>query len=186
MKPHLALFIMALGLFAAGCAERGVITERPVAPESDVYLLDAGDRLRVTVFGQLDLSGEFIVDGTGAISMPLLPPLMARGLTTDEFEASVATELGRKLLRNPNVSVQVMQFRPFFILGEVRNAGQYPYVNGMTVQSAAAIAGGFTYRADEDRVRITRNRGDRIVEIGVDRTAPVLPGDTILIKERYF
>ena len=78
------------------------------------------------------------------------------------------------------------QFRPFFILGEVKNAGQYPYVNGMTVQSAAAIAGGFTYRANVDRVTITRSKGDRIVELGVDSTAVVMPGDTILVRERYF
>ena len=118
--------------------------------------------------------------------MPLLPPIVARGLTTEEFEGVVAAELGRRLLRNPNVSAQVMQFRPFFILGEVQNAGQYPYVNGMTVQSAAAIAGGYTYRANENRIRITRNLGDRIVEINVDSKALVMPGDTILVRERYF
>ncbi|ABS64607.1 polysaccharide export protein [Parvibaculum lavamentivorans DS-1] len=186
MNARLALVLMVIGAFAAGCAERGLIAERPIVPESEIYRLDTGDQLRVVVFGQSDLSGDFTVDGTGAISMPLLPPLVARGMTTDEFERAVADELGAKLLRNPNVSVQVTQFRPFFILGEVQRAGQYPFVNGMTVQSAAAIAGGFTYRADADRVKITRNRGDRIVELGVDSNAPVMPGDTILVKERYF
>lgn len=186
MKVRLALVLMAVCVLAAGCAERGVVAERPLATENEIYRLDTGDQLRVTVFGQGDLSGEFTVDGTGAISMPLLPPLVARGLTTDEFEEAVAAELGRKLLRNPNVSVQVTLFRPFFILGEVQRAGQYPFVNGMTVQSAVAVAGGFTYRADVDRVLITRNRGDRIVELGVDSTEPVMPGDTILVKERYF
>jgi polysaccharide export outer membrane protein len=186
MKLRLALVLMAIFAAAAGCAERGIIAERPVSTENDVYVLDTGDRLRIVVFGQPDLSGEFAVDSTGTVSMPLMPPIPARGLTTDEFEDVVAAELGRTLLRNPNVSVQVTEFRPFFILGEVQRAGQYPYVNGMTVQSAVAIAGGFTYRADEDRVKITRNRGDRIVEIGVDSNEPVLPGDTILVRERYF
>ncbi|MDP2124827.1 MAG: polysaccharide biosynthesis/export family protein [Parvibaculum sp.] len=170
----------------AACAQYGVLEQRPTSSEFDAYRLDTGDQLRVTVFGQADLSGDFTVDGTGTISMPLLPPIVARGLTTEEFEAVVAAELGRRLLRNPNVSAQVMQFRPFFILGEVQRAGQYPYVSGMTVQSAVAIAGGYSYRANEDRVRITRNLGDRIVELGVDSKALVMPGDTILVRERYF
>jgi polysaccharide export outer membrane protein len=186
MKLRSAFILIAAALMLASCAARGVIAERPAPTESDSYLLDTGDKLRITVFGQEDLSGEYSVDGTGAISMPLLPPISARGLTADEFEAALEIELGENLLRNPNVSIQVMEFRPFFILGEVRNAGQYPYVSGMTVQSAAAIAGGFTYRANADRVTITRNRGDRIVELGVDSTEVVMPGDTILVRERYF
>jgi|TARA_R100000322_G_scaffold128298_2_gene84541 protein involved in polysaccharide export with SLBB domain len=186
MKLRLALFLMAIFAAVSGCAERGVIAERPVSTENDTYRLDTGDKLRIVVFGQAELSGDFTVDSSGAVSMPLMPPIQARGLTTDEFEDVVAAQLGTTLLRNPNVSVQVTEFRPFFILGEVQRAGQYPYVNGMTVQSAVAVAGGFTYRADEDRVKITRNRGDHIVELGVDSTAPVLPGDTILVRERYF
>lgn len=186
MKLRSVFVLIAMTLALASCAARGVIAERPAPAEGDAYLLDTGDKLRITVFGQDDLSGEYDVDGTGAISMPLLPPIYARGLTADEFEAALEAELGQKLLRNPNVSIQVTQFRPFFILGEVKNAGQYPYVNGMTVQSAAAIAGGFTYRANVDRVTITRNRGDRIVELGVDSTAAVMPGDTILVRERFF
>ena len=180
------VFILLMSLVAASCAPRGIITERPVPTGAEVYYLDTGDQLRVTVFGQSDLSGDYTVDSTGAISVPLLPPIYARGLTADEFEAAVEAELGARLLRNPNVSIQVTQFRPFYILGEVQNAGQYPYVNGMTVQNAAAIAGGFTYRANKDRVTITRTRGDRIMEIGVDSTAVVMPGDTILVKERFF
>jgi len=186
MKLRLALFLMAIFAAVSGCAERGIIAERPVSTENDTYRLDTGDKLRIVVFGQAELSGDFTVDSSGAVSMPLMPPIQARGLTTDEFEDVVAAQLSNTLLRNPNVSVQVTEFRPFFILGEVQRAGQYPYVNGMTVQSAVAVAGGFTYRADEDRVKITRNRGDHIVEIGVDSTAPVLPGDTILVRERYF
>ncbi|MBA4208810.1 MAG: sugar transporter [Parvibaculum sp.] len=186
MKLRSLFVLIMAGVLFASCAPRGVIAERPMPTEGDTYLLDTGDKLRITVFGQADLSGEYAVDGTGAIAMPLLPPIYARGLTADEFSAALEAELGEKLLRNPNVSIQVTQFRPFFILGEVKNAGQYPYVNGMTVQSAAAIAGGFTYRANVDRVTITRSKGDRIVELGVDSTAVVMPGDTILVRERYF
>ncbi len=186
MKLRSVLVLIAAAVFLSACAARGVIAERPALTEGNAYLLDTGDKLRITVFGQADLSGEYTVDGTGAISMPLLPPISARGLTAEEFEAALEAELCEKLLRNPNVSIQVTQFRPFFILGEVKNAGQYPYVSGMTVQSAAAIAGGFTYRANVDRVTITRNRGDRIVELGVDSNEAVLPGDTILVRERYF
>ena len=186
MKAGFTAVLVLLCVSLAACTRYGVVEQRPVTSEFDAYRLDTGGQLRVTVFGQADLSGDFTVDGNGAISMPLLPPIVARGLTTEEFEGVVAAELGRRLLRNPNVSAQVMQFRPFFILGEVQNAGQYPYVNGMTVQSAAAIAGGYTYRANENRIRITRNLGDRIVEINVDSKALVMPGDTILVRERYF
>jgi polysaccharide export outer membrane protein len=186
MKAGFTGILVALSMSLAACASYGVVDQRPVTSEYDAYLLDTGDQLRVTVFGQTDLSGDFTVDGTGTVSMPLLPPIVARGLTTDEFEDVVAAELGRRLLRNPSVSAQVMQFRPFFILGEVQRAGQYPYVSGMTVQSAVAIAGGYSYRANEERVRITRNLGDHIVELNVDSKAIVMPGDTVLVRERYF
>lgn len=169
-----------------GCAGQSVVAERPINEANEPYLLDSGDKLRVTVFGQTDLSGDFSIDGGGNIAIPLIPPVAARGLTTNELQAAIAESLGKTLLRNPNVSVQVMEFRPFFILGEVQKAGQYPYVNGMTVQSAVAIAGGFSYRADQSTVHITRRRGDKLVEMDVDTGAPVRPGDTILVEERYF
>ncbi|KAB7739613.1 polysaccharide export protein [Parvibaculum sedimenti] len=181
------LLVLWLGFAAlGGCAGHGVVAERPVNEANEPYLLDSGDKLRVTVFGQTDLSGDFAIDGGGNIAIPLIPPVAARGLTTNELQAAIAASLGKTLLRNPNVSVQVMEFRPFFILGEVQKAGQYPYVNGMTVQSAVAIAGGFSYRADQSTVHITRKRGDKLVEMDVDTDAPVRPGDTILVEERYF
>lgn len=182
----LCMLWLAAAATLAGCAGRGVVGERSYDDANEPYLLDSGDQLRVTVFGQTDLSGDFSVDGGGNIAIPLIPPVQARGLTTNELQAAIADALGKTLLRNPNVSVQVMEFRPFFILGEVQRAGQYPYVNGMTVQSAVAIAGGFSYRADESTVHITRKRGEKFIEINVDSTAPVRPGDTILVGERYF
>lgn len=180
------LFWLIVAGSMASCAGPGVVSERTYDDANEPYLLDSGDQLRVTVFGQTDLSGEFAVDGGGNIAIPLIPPVRARGLTTGELQAAIADSLGKTLLRNPNVSVQVMEFRPFFILGEVQRAGQYPYVNGMTVQSAVAIAGGFTYRADASTVHITRKRGEKLIGINVDTAAPVRPGDTILVGERYF
>jgi polysaccharide export outer membrane protein len=181
--------LLLLGLASgglAGCASYDTDNASLGGAATAPYTLDSGDKLRVTVFGQPDLSGEFSVDGSGNIAIPLIPPVAAGGLTTNELQESIADALGRTLLRNPNVSVQVTEFRPFFILGEVTKAGQYPFVNGMTVQSAVAIAGGFSYRANQDSVHVTRKQGDRLVELDLPTGAPVRPGDTILVKERYF
>ncbi|NIJ39859.1 polysaccharide export outer membrane protein [Parvibaculum indicum] len=178
--------ILAVALLA-GCTSRGIVAERSVMADNEApYTLGSGDKLRVTVFGQPDLSGEFAVDGSGMVSMPLLPPVRASGLSTEQLQREIEAELGKTLLRDPSVSVQVAEFRPFFILGEIAKAGQYPYVNGMTVETAVAIAGGYTYRADQDVARITRQRGDKVVEMNVEPTAVVKPGDTILVMERYF
>lgn len=179
-----ALGIVFGGL--SGCASSASRQTFAKAESNEPYTLDSGDKLRVTVFGQPDLSGEFAVDGSGMIAIPLIPPVNAGGLTTTELQASIADALSRTLLRNPNVSVQVTEFRPFYILGEVAKAGQYPFVNGMTVQSAVAIAGGFTYRAYQDSVHVTRRVGGRLVEVDLPTNAPVRPGDTILVEERYF
>lgn len=182
-------FMFILGIAGGGlsaCSSYGPPSDAMVGQATEPYTLDSGDKLRVTVFGQTDLSGEFSVDGSGNIAIPLIPPVAAGGLTTNELQASIAEALSRTLLRNPNVSVQVTEFRPFFILGEVMKAGQYPFVNGMTVQSAVAIAGGFSYRANQNNVHITRKQGNRLTELDLPTSAPVRPGDTILVNERYF
>jgi len=155
------------------------------APVSQ-YRLDAGDELRVIVFGQENLSGTFKVDDSGAITMPLLPPLSMRGLTPHEAKRSIEQALAQSLLRNPNVAVEVSAFRPFFILGQVNSPGQYPYVAGMTVETAVAIAGGYTYRANKSRARITRVANAATSEFKADVEAQVFPGDTIFIRERFF
>lgn len=184
---RLAVLFLSLCLGLTACAgfdepPQEVLLEQ----NSDVYDLDTGDKLRVTVFGQADLSGDFTVDVGGNISLPMIQPVRARGLTTIELQKALADELGKTLLRNPNVSIQIAEFRPFFILGEVQRAGQYPYVNGMTVQSAVAVAGGFSYRANDSRVRITRKEGGSLIEIEGGISTLIRPGDTILVKERYF
>jgi protein involved in polysaccharide export with SLBB domain len=138
------------------------------------------------IFGQEDLSGEYAVDGSGFISIPLMEPVQTRGLSTQQLETELVAILGQTLLRNPNVSVEILNYRPFFILGEVNRPGQFPFVSGMTVQTAVAIAGGFTFRANESDALITRKRNESIVELRVPANHSVLPGDTILIEERFF
>jgi polysaccharide export outer membrane protein len=152
------------------------------------YRLDTGDQLRVVVFNQEQLSGEYTVGGDGAISMPLVGGVQARGMTTSELEANLVRRLSEEkdILVNPSVNVQVQAFRPFYILGEVRAPGQYPAVHQGTVLSAVAIAGGFTYRARTDYVSITRKTGDQAVEHRADRDTIVQPGDVIYVYERYF
>lgn len=152
----------------------------------DEYRLDSGDHLRVTVFGQTDLTGEYTVDGSGTIALPLIMPMPAKGMTTDELAHSLEGALGQRLLRNPSVSIEVTQYRPFFILGEVNQPGQYAYVNGMTVRTAAAIAGGFTYRASGSSVKITRRTNQGVFEGTATSEANIMPGDTIVVGERLF
>jgi polysaccharide export outer membrane protein len=185
-----------LGGLAAGCSDVGDFTavesltddnQVPLpAPQPNTYLLDSGDQIHVTVFGQADLTGDFTVDAAGLVSMPLIDPVPARGISTTDFAHRLETVLRQKLLRNPVVSVAVTQYRPFFILGEVNQPGKYPYVNGMTVKMAAAIAGGFTYRARQSDVLVSRQYGGQTVQGYADLDAPVMPGDTLQVRERYF
>ena len=177
---------LAIALLLAGCASLDE-TAPPLEPVAvDAYRLDSGDRLRVMVFGQPDLSGEFSVDGSGAVALPLVQNVSARGKTTDELAQHLKTVLSEKFLRDPVVSVEVAQYRPFYILGEVNRPGQYAYVNGMTVKTAAAIAGGFTFRAATAQVVITRRAGEATHEGSAAVNAPVLPGDTVYVGERVF
>ncbi|MEC9368424.1 MAG: polysaccharide biosynthesis/export family protein [Pseudomonadota bacterium] len=150
------------------------------------YQLDAGDQLRVVVFGQDSLSREYAVDGSGFISMPLIGPVPARGATTFQVEDRIASMLRQKYVKDPKVTVEVRTYRPFFILGEVRRPGQFPYVSGMTVQTAVAIAGGYTERARESKMKLTRRQGGASATLMVPQDYPVQPGDTIYVKERLF
>ncbi|ADZ70361.1 Putative polysaccharide export system periplasmic transmembrane protein [Polymorphum gilvum SL003B-26A1] len=150
------------------------------------YRLDSSDRLRIIVFGQDDLSNTYVVDQAGYISMPLVGSLAARGKTQQELAADIATALRRGYLRDPDVSVEVDQYRPIFVMGEVQNAGQYPYVAGMTVQNAIATAGGFGARAEQGSADITRQINGEILNGRVPITDPIRPGDTIYVRERFF
>jgi len=151
------------------------------------YRLGVDEQVRVVIFGQDQLTGQFRVNDRGNISVPLLGPIPAKGLTTGELENSIAMRLReKKILLDPSVSVEVLGYRPVFILGEVVKPGQYPYEPGMTVLTTVAIAGGFTYRAQTGYASILRTEHGSSVEGRVPRGAEVLPGDVITVFERYF
>ena len=150
------------------------------------YILGPGDKIRVTVFGQEDLSGEFEVDAAGTVALPLIQTVPAQGKTPQQLEKEIASRLEPDFVRNPRVSVEVLTYRPFYIYGEVLKPGGYPYVNGMTVHNAIALAGGFTYRARTSSVIIRRTKDGTVSEDKAELNAVVEPGDVIEVRERYF
>lgn len=177
MRLVLMQFLTAIGFSVAVFAQ-----------DSDVaqYELGPGDQVKVTVYGEEDLSGEFEIDGQGKIAMPLIGAVTVGGRRMDDAEALIRDLLLDGYLVTPRVSVEVMNYRPFYILGEVDQPGSYPYVNDMTVLNAVALASGFTYRANKKKIEITRKIDGVEQKITVDATAKVLPGDIIRIDERFF
>ena len=161
---------------------------QPIAVELEEtgYALDSGDKLRVVVFGQDGLSASYSVDTGGSITMPLIGAVSARGHTPAQLQQAIAAKLKRGYVREPHVAVEVEAYRPFFILGEVTLPGQYPYVANMTVETAVAIAGGYTPRAHKDRIKISRQVSGLTENRVVSPNYPVRPGDTIKISERWF
>jgi polysaccharide biosynthesis/export protein VpsN len=165
----------------------GVLTVMPgAAAAADAYRLASGDTVRIVVFGHPDLSGEFELDDTGRIAMPLVPPLLAAGLTASELETRITDALQPDYLVNPHVSVDVLSARPFFILGEVNKPGSYPHVAGMTVVNAVALAGGYTYRAARRKLTLIRAADPDKKKVRADETTAVAPGDVIEVPERHF
>ena len=150
------------------------------------YLLDSGDRLRVVVFGQTGLTNTYAVDAGGRISLPLIGAVEARGRTPQQLGQEIAASLRRGYMRDPHVTVEIVAYRPFFILGEVTTPGQYPYVAHMTVETAVAIAGGFGPRASKGEVTVSRAIQGQTTKFNAPLSCPVQPGDTIRIKERWF
>jgi polysaccharide biosynthesis/export protein len=150
------------------------------------YRLDAGDRLRVVVYGQEGLTNTYAIDAGGSITMPLIGSVSARGRTPAGLAAAIAAKLRNGYIREPSVAVEIEAYRPFFILGEVAAPGQYPYVPNMTVESAVAIAGGFSPRAKRDRVTLTHTGDSGSVRVVVPLGTTVSPGDTVLVGERWF
>ena len=150
------------------------------------YTLGAGDALRVTVFGHDDLSGEFTVSDTGTVSLPLAGSLTLGDLTIRQAEQAVVDALKPDYLVNPRVGIEVLNYRPFYIIGEVNNPGSYPYVNGMTVTEAVALGGGFTHRARKEEMLIIRASDTARTEQPIAVTGAVLPGDVIEVLERFF
>ena len=154
---------------------------------SSDYKLGAGDRMRIIVYGQQNLTGEYVLDGAGVLAFPLIGQVPAQGMTPAQLERAIVAKLHPDYLRNPSVSVEVMTRRPFYIVGEVKNPGSYPYVSGMMVINAIALAGGFTYRARESSFYIKRNdQNGQATRITATQETPVQPGDVIMVRERYF
>jgi polysaccharide export outer membrane protein len=157
----------------------------PVAYDSS-YRLDAGDKLRVVVYGQDGLSNTYAIDAGGSITMPLIGAVPARGRTPAGLAAEITGKLRNGYIRDPSVAVEIESYRPFFILGEVAAPGQYPYVPNMSVESAVAIAGGFSPRARRDSVTLTHTDGSGSMRVVVPLGTSLSPGDTVLVGERWF
>ena len=158
----------------------------PYAATGPSYSLDSGDKLRVTVFGQEGLTNSYTIDASGKINVPLIGAQPARGLTTQQLAGLITQRLKQGYVRDPSVSVEVEVYRPFFILGEVTTPGQYPYVANLTVEGAVAIAGGFSPRANKRTAELTRSTGPQQFRSEVPLNTPIKPGDTIVLKERWF
>jgi polysaccharide export outer membrane protein len=172
---------------APGCGAAGVAPTYAAYPMGEApYLLDAGDRLRITVFGQDGLTNSYAVDAAGNITMPLVGSLPARGLTTAQLSRALTERLKQGYIREPKVAIEVEAYRPFFIHGEVATPGQYAYVANMTVENAIAIAGGFGPRADRSKVTVSRTIGGQTTRATVPLSYPLRPGDTLRIGERWF
>jgi polysaccharide biosynthesis/export protein len=178
---------LLLGAVAGGCshASEPVAGDAPVLEASD-YRLGAGDQLRITVYNEADLTGQFVVSSNGTIAYPLLGEVHAAGLTLSELTKSLREALQQGYVRQPNVAVQVLNYRPYFILGEVRTPGTYPYQANLTVLNAVATAQGFTTRAETDWVYIQHADDQTERRYRLTATTPVQPGDTIRIGERLF
>ena len=190
MRWFLAI-VMSLTLGVAAWAQTpeaapGASAPSQIGSEDITYVLGSGDKVRITVFGEDTLSGEYLVPGEGNIAFPLIGDVRASGLTVDQLQKEIEVKLKDGYLKEPHVSIEVLNYRPFYILGEVMKPGEYPYTNGLTVLNAVATANGFTYRADTRKVYIKRADGPKEVEYPLKTTTPVAPGDTIRIGERFF
>jgi protein involved in polysaccharide export with SLBB domain len=181
MQSTICAVLLAISAFLyAGLAS----AEDPVVAED--YRLAAGDRVKVSIYGHEDLSGEFEVDAQGQLSLPLIMNVPAGGLTSEELEADITAKLQPDFLKNPRVSVEILNYRPFYIVGEVNKPGSYGYVYGMKVINAVALAGGFTFRAQKGDIKITREQSGSKSEIEGSIETVVKPGDVIEVGERFF
>ena len=178
------LALAALGL--AGCSHYQPAPKAFQEATIQPYRLDSGDRLRITVFEQTGLSNTYTVDQAGYISFPLIGQVPARGRTMTEVEKAIAQKLQQGFLRDPDVTIEVDRYRSIFVMGEVGQPGQYSYVPGMTIQNAVAIAGGFTARANQRDIDVTRKINGEVMTGRVSISNPLLAGDTIYVRERFF
>jgi len=200
-----ALAALALALLLAACKTSDVAEQKssavaeqkssakeqsfaaaPNLPKTSEIRLEAGDKIRVTVFGEEKLTGEYQVDTGGYVGLPLAGSVKAAGLTPPEFERALEAAFKKTYLRNPKVTVEVLTFRPFYVLGEVQKPGEYPYRAGLNVLSAIAIAGGASYRASNSEVLIQRAGTTTLQKFPLSPTISVMPGDLVRVPERFF
>jgi polysaccharide export outer membrane protein len=191
-QPYVAQYTPPRAAAPAAPPRGGPFAQAPnygyaaVSPHAPAYTLDSGDKLRVVVFGQDGITNSYTVDAGGNVNLPLIGAVPARGTSTQQLAQAIAGRLRQGYVRDPSVTVEVETYRPFFILGEVTTPGQYPYVANMTVETAVAIAGGFGARASKRTVELTRNAPGQQMRGSVPLNFPLLPGDTIVVKERWF
>lgn len=189
-------FILTAGLLAAAllgaCASGPIMMTGPQfatrdgkVPQQRTYRLGMGDKLKIVVFGEDNLSGQFEVNALGQISMPLIGEIPAKGMSIAEFRTQLAHRLSDGYLKNPKVNVDILNYRPIYIQGEIKNGGEFQYRNGLTLRDAVAMAGGYTYRADQSYLYVGRE-GEPDVAVKMPTDVPVLPGDNIRIPERFF
>lgn len=183
--PSLAV-LAAVAALAAGCSGY-----RPAPPAfhkaiTQPYTLGAGDRVRVTVFEQEGLTNTYSVDQAGYVAFPLVGAVPARGRTAQQLEGDIAGKLRAGFIRDPDVTVEIDRYRPIFVMGEVGAAGQYSYLPGLTAHEAVAVAGGFTPRANQENVDVTRDINGKVMTGRVPTSDPLLPGDTVYVRERLF
>lgn len=171
---------------STGIASGNSTTSSETTREVSEYVLGSGDQLRIIVFGEENLSGEFVIDSRGFVSMPLIGEVEAGQKTIRDFQRSVENKLLDGYLKDPRVSAEMLNFRPYYILGEVTTSGEYPFSNGLTVLNAVATAGGFSYRANTKSIYIKRAGEQNEVQYPLTVSTAVRPGDTIRVAERLF
>jgi protein involved in polysaccharide export with SLBB domain len=189
---HLLLLLVCC-LSLAGCGAGSNLGPATEAEQNAIIeaakgspRLQAGEKIRLTVYGEASLSGDYQIDPSGYLSLPLAGTVKAAGLTQAELEQELAKKFRSEYLRNPRVTISIMEFRPFYILGEIEKPGSYPYTSGLNVLSAIAIAGGTTYRGSRSTVLIQHPGDSGMREYPLASSVPVLPGDIIRIPQRYF
>jgi polysaccharide export outer membrane protein len=195
IRVFLAAMIVCLAAGGAASAQEARVQTAAVTPvpvvsasvaDDEHYTLGSGDKLKITVYGEEDLGGEFAIDGSGHIQLPLVGQVKAAGLTLHQFVAELTTALQNGYLKDPKISAQVLNYRPFYIIGEVNKPGEYPYENGLTVLRAVALAGGYTYRANDGKVYVRRVNDSDETSMPADSKTRIFPGDIVRIPERIF
>jgi polysaccharide export outer membrane protein len=177
-------FLLLLGL--AGFGLSATLPTSRASAQAAAYRLGSGDKIRVTVFNEKDLSGDFDVNDQGLVALPLIGQVKVGGLTLSEAQDLITARYGKDYLVNPRVNVEVLNYRPFFIIGEVKTPGSYPFVSGMTIVNAVALAGGYTPRANRNHIVVKRASDPKAGEQEVQEDSPVLPGDVVRVPERFF